>query len=85
MEQNQKTAKNKALVAAENQDMDIVKVVQWEDFEQELARLMSLSSALNEAKEKKLLLQQQLDAHIQRVVTWWAGKSRVVTLVKSAR
>ncbi|CAL5392009.1 unnamed protein product [Camellia sinensis] len=65
MEQNQKTAKNKALVAAENQDKDIVKVVQWEDFEQELARLMSLSSALNEAKEKKLLLQQQLDSHIQ--------------------
>ena len=56
-------AKDKA-VATENQQ-EIVKVVQWEDFEHELARLVSLSSALNEAKEKKALLQQKLDALIQ--------------------
>ncbi|PSR98370.1 UV radiation resistance-associated protein [Actinidia chinensis var. chinensis] len=56
-------AKDKA-VAAENQQ-EIVKVVQWEDFEHELARLVSLSSALNEAKEKKALLQQKLDSLIQ--------------------
>ncbi|XP_057514983.1 vacuolar protein sorting 38-like isoform X1 [Actinidia eriantha] len=56
-------AKDKA-VAAENQQ-EIVKVVQWEEFEHELARLVSLSSALNEAKDKKALLQQKLDALIQ--------------------
>ena len=56
-------SKDKA-VAAENQQ-EIVKVVQWEEFEHELARLVSLSSALNEAKEKKALLQRKLDSHIQ--------------------
>ncbi|KAL6968914.1 hypothetical protein U1Q18_048086 [Sarracenia purpurea var. burkii] len=55
---------NDKTVAVENQQ-EIVKVVEWEDFEQELARLLSLSSALDEAKEKKLLLQQKLDAIIQ--------------------
>ncbi|KAK2975205.1 hypothetical protein RJ640_022097 [Escallonia rubra] len=56
MEQNQ------AKKAINQED---VKVVQWEDFEQELARLLSLSSALNEAKEKKALLQEKLHSLIQ--------------------
>ncbi|GMH08035.1 hypothetical protein Nepgr_009875 [Nepenthes gracilis] len=46
-------------------DPDHVKVIQWEDFDQELARLWSLSSALNEAKEKKQNLQQKLETLIR--------------------
>ncbi|XP_015887449.1 vacuolar protein sorting 38 isoform X2 [Ziziphus jujuba] len=42
-----------------------VKVIEWEEFEQELARLWSLSSALTEAKEKKQSLQQKLEPLIQ--------------------
>ncbi|XP_062109191.1 vacuolar protein sorting 38 [Humulus lupulus] len=40
-------------------------VINWEDFQQELARLWSLSSALTEAKEKKQSLHQKLDPLIQ--------------------
>ncbi|KAA8527922.1 hypothetical protein F0562_035209 [Nyssa sinensis] len=47
------------------EDQDNAKAIQWEDFEQELARLWSLSSALNEAKQKKLLLQQKLESLIK--------------------
>lgn len=42
-----------------------VKLIDWEDYEHEVARLWSLSSALKEAKEKKLTLQQKLDSFIQ--------------------
>ncbi|XP_026412480.1 UV radiation resistance-associated gene protein-like isoform X2 [Papaver somniferum] len=42
-----------------------VKVIEWGDFEQELARLWSLSSALKKSKEKKDLLQQKLESLIQ--------------------
>ena len=42
-----------------------VKVIEWEDFEQELARLWSLSSALKEAKEKKDSLQEKLNSLLQ--------------------
>ncbi|KAJ8530751.1 hypothetical protein K7X08_023632 [Anisodus acutangulus] len=42
-----------------------VKIIQWEDYEQELARLCSLTSALNEAKQKKQLVQQKLQSLIQ--------------------
>ncbi|KAI4342579.1 hypothetical protein MLD38_027191 [Melastoma candidum] len=41
------------------------KAIQWEDFEQELARLVSLSSALDDANRKKALLQQKLESLIQ--------------------
>ncbi|KAG7995473.1 hypothetical protein I3843_01G111300 [Carya illinoinensis] len=41
------------------------KVIEWEDFEDELARLWSLSAALKEAKEKKQSIQQKLEALIQ--------------------
>lgn len=71
------TNKDKSIAVAveknSHKEEQIEKVVQWEDFEQELARLVSLSSALNEAKQKKLLIQQKLDNFIQRAVTWWAG------------
>ncbi|XP_043706283.1 UV radiation resistance-associated gene protein isoform X2 [Telopea speciosissima] len=41
------------------------KIIQWEDLEQELARLWSLSSALNKAKEKKSSLELKLQSLIQ--------------------
>ncbi|KAK6914295.1 UV radiation resistance protein/autophagy-related protein 14 [Dillenia turbinata] len=42
-----------------------LRVIQWEDYEHELATLVSLSSALQEAKEKKQSLQHKLESHIQ--------------------
>ncbi|XP_006360958.1 UV radiation resistance-associated gene protein isoform X1 [Solanum tuberosum] len=42
-----------------------LKIIHWEDYEQELVRLCSLTSALNEAKEKKELVQQKLQSFIQ--------------------
>lgn len=44
------------------------KVIQWEDYEQELARLCSLASALEEAKQKKLQLQEKLNPLIQVIL-----------------
>ncbi|KAL3634367.1 hypothetical protein CASFOL_021421 [Castilleja foliolosa] len=41
------------------------KVIEWEDYEQELARLCSLTSAVEEAKKKKLLLEEKLHSFIQ--------------------
>lgn len=49
-------------------DPENAKVVEWEDFEQELARLWSLSSALEEAKHQKETLKQKLDSLIQVLV-----------------
>ena len=46
-------------------DPENAKVIEWEDFEQELARLWSLSSALQEAKQHKESLKQKLDSLIQ--------------------
>ena len=46
-------------------DQENVKVIEWEEFEQELARLWSLSSALSEAKERKQSLQKKLESLIQ--------------------
>ncbi|KAF3456571.1 hypothetical protein FNV43_RR01225 [Rhamnella rubrinervis] len=46
-------------------DQENVKVIEWEEFEQELARLWSLSSALNDAKERKQSLQKKLESLIQ--------------------
>ncbi|KAL4272656.1 hypothetical protein GQ457_13G030180 [Hibiscus cannabinus] len=44
---------------------DNVKVIEWEDFDNELARLWSLTSALKEANEKKQSLQEKLQSLIQ--------------------
>ncbi|CAA2965415.1 UV radiation resistance-associated gene [Olea europaea subsp. europaea] len=41
------------------------KVIEWEDYEQELARLCSLTSALEEAKRKKNNLEQKLHSLTQ--------------------
>lgn len=46
-------------------DPENLKVIDWEDFEAELARLWSLSSALKEAKQKKQSLQQELETFVQ--------------------
>lgn len=46
-------------------DPENLKVIEWEDFEEELARLWSLSAALTEAKEKKQSLQKGLEALMQ--------------------
>jgi len=46
-------------------DPEHVKVIQWEDFQHDLARLASLSSALGEAKEKKRNLHHKLESLIQ--------------------
>lgn len=47
-----------------NGDHDNARVIEWEEYEQELARFFSLTSALNEVKQKKIQLQSliQLDA-----------------------
>ncbi|KAG6393044.1 hypothetical protein SASPL_147274 [Salvia splendens] len=49
-------------VAQEDQP---AKVIEWEDYEQELARLCSLTSALEEAKAMKLVLEEKLQSSIQ--------------------
>ncbi|XP_073126197.1 vacuolar protein sorting 38 [Henckelia pumila] len=41
------------------------KIIDWEDYEQELARLCSLTSALEEARKKKNALDQKLNSFIQ--------------------
>ncbi|XP_027346815.1 UV radiation resistance associated protein isoform X2 [Abrus precatorius] len=46
-------------------DPEDVKVINWEDFQHDLARFASLSSALIQAKENKRTLQQKLEALIQ--------------------
>ncbi|XP_019464645.1 PREDICTED: UV radiation resistance associated protein-like isoform X1 [Lupinus angustifolius] len=46
-------------------DLQHIKLIQWEDFEHDLARLSSLSSALNESKNKKKILQDKLESLIQ--------------------
>ena len=51
----------KQIIAAQEN----VKVIEWEDFENELARLWSLTSALKEANEKKQSLQEKLQSFIQ--------------------
>ncbi|PIA48696.1 hypothetical protein AQUCO_01400930v1, partial [Aquilegia coerulea] len=41
------------------------KLIDWEDFQQELARFCSLSSTITKAKDKKLTLQHNLQSFIQ--------------------
>ncbi|KAM5569531.1 hypothetical protein ABKV19_016845 [Rosa sericea] len=61
--------RNRTPAAAEpnknKSDPEKVKVIEWEEFEQELARLWSLSSALKEAQEKKRSLKQKLESLIE--------------------
>ncbi|ESW28490.1 hypothetical protein PHAVU_003G290900 [Phaseolus vulgaris] len=46
-------------------DPQHVKVIQWEDFQHDLARLASLSSALAQANQKRSILYNKLDSLIQ--------------------
>lgn len=62
----------------ESADSENVKVIEWEDLQQELARLCSLSSALKDAEEKKSSLKEKLSSLIQRAAIWCAGRSRVI-------
>lgn len=57
----------RATISLEKTEMDPenMKVIEWEEFDQELARFCSLSSALNEAKDKKLNLQRKMESLIQ--------------------
>lgn len=58
-------SKKLALMQNQEDQKNAKLVIQWEDYEQELARLCSLTSALNEAKKKKQLVQQKLQSLIQ--------------------
>lgn len=66
-----------------------LKVIQWEDFEQELATLSSLSSALQQAQLQKLAIQRQLQTLIQVSGLFnfriFYQQFRVVTVLESCR
>lgn len=49
----------------EEEEDQPAKVIEWEDYEQELVRLCSLTSALEEAKSKKSVLEEKLQSLIQ--------------------
>ncbi|KAK1291985.1 hypothetical protein QJS10_CPB17g01626 [Acorus calamus] len=48
-----------------DESSSVAKVIEWEDLEQELARLCSLSSALAKVKERKDSLSERLQSFIQ--------------------
>lgn len=55
-----------AIVAAEDvEGAEAPKVVEWEDLQQELARLWSLVAALGKAKERKETLARRLESIIE--------------------
>ena len=58
-------SKKKTVEEKNKKQEEKVKIVQWEDFQQELARLSSLSSALSEVNQKKSLIQEKLNSHLQ--------------------
>ncbi|CAJ1939146.1 unnamed protein product [Sphenostylis stenocarpa] len=58
-------------------DPEHVKVIQWEDFQHDLARLASLSCAVDEAKEKKRNLHDQLLSLIQGKRVRYPGESEL--------
>jgi hypothetical protein len=74
------TAEEQKEIEVDNGSFENAKMIQWEDYEQELARFCSLTSALEEAKQKRLLLQEQLQSLIQVICSflivivvfiWW--------------
>ncbi|KAK8548444.1 hypothetical protein V6N13_054744 [Hibiscus sabdariffa] len=68
MDNREQQDRDKTLIADPrkiNAAHDNVKVIEWEDFDNELARLWSLTSALKEANEKKQSLQEKLQSFIQ--------------------
>ncbi|KAK8585571.1 hypothetical protein V6N13_050548 [Hibiscus sabdariffa] len=68
MDNREQQDRDKALITDPKQINAVdcnMQVIQWEDFENELARLWSLTSALKEANEKKQSLQEKLQSLIQ--------------------
>lgn len=65
MEQRQRQHLQHPTSTSKAIDPENVKVIEWEDYDQELARLWSLSSALSQANDKKQTLQQKLQSLIQ--------------------
>lgn len=64
---------------------DNPKIVDWEDLQQELARLWSLSSALGKAKERKASLARRLESIIEVGFVVWHHVSRVSILAERFR
>ncbi|GMI64330.1 VACUOLAR SORTING RECEPTOR 38, Unflattened and Small Leaves 1 [Hibiscus trionum] len=68
MDNREQQDRGKALITEPKQinaAHDNVQVIEWEDFESEVARLWSLISALKEANEKKQSLEEKLQSLIQ--------------------
>ncbi|KAG4156900.1 hypothetical protein ERO13_D02G027400v2 [Gossypium hirsutum] len=66
--ENREQARDKTLITDPkkiNAAHENVQLIEWEDFDNELARLWSLTSALKEANEKKQSLQEKLQSLIQ--------------------
>ncbi|XXG41154.1 hypothetical protein AAC387_Pa01g1682 [Persea americana] len=53
------------IASTSSSSMENVKIIEWEEFEQELMRLWSLTSATNTAKERKLSLSNKLESLLQ--------------------
>ncbi|KAD5508903.1 hypothetical protein E3N88_16606 [Mikania micrantha] len=58
-------SKKKAVEEKNKNQEEKVKIVNWEDFQHELARLSSLSSALKEVNHNKSLIQEKLNSQLQ--------------------
>lgn len=58
-------SKKKAFKERNKKHEEEAKIVPWEDYQQELVRLLSLSSALHQANQKKSLIQQKLNSLLQ--------------------
>ncbi|XP_076889125.1 vacuolar protein sorting 38-like [Bidens hawaiensis] len=58
-------SKKKPVENNNNRLEEKVKIIKWEDFQHELARLSSLSSAINEANNKKSSIQHKLNSRLQ--------------------
>lgn len=58
-------SKKKPLEEINTNQEEKLKIIPWEDFQQELARLSSLSSALHEANQKKSLIEEKLNSLVQ--------------------
>ncbi|XVF65236.1 hypothetical protein PTKIN_Ptkin09bG0231200 [Pterospermum kingtungense] len=68
MENPEQQHREKTLIIDQKQisaAQERVKVIEWEDFEHELTRLWSLTSALKEANQRKQSLQEKLQSYIQ--------------------
>lgn len=64
------------IASTSSSSMENVKIIEWEEFEQELMRLWSLTSATNTAKERKLSLSNKLESLLQvNFLLFGSGKS----------